>query len=196
MAREHDVSVHPALLGLLMSEPRHGYELYQEFSRDLGRVWEIGLSQLYAHLKHLEEAGLVTSQMEPQPSRPPRKVYEITAEGREVFSHWLRQPTPYLRLLRVEFLARLYFFGRLSMPGLDLFVAAQKRVCREQAARFGGMAAEAEDGFRRLVLEFRQGQLEAVVPWLDRCLEVLGPRKEPPAGPREFGPSPDAGHER
>jgi DNA-binding PadR family transcriptional regulator len=173
MPREVDVSSQPILLGLLMPRPQHGYELYQEFSRELGGVWQVGLSQLYAQLKQLEEAGLVTAQTEPQPNRPARKVYQLTPEGREVFADWVHQPTPYLRHIRVEFLARLYFYRRLSLPGLGQLVAEQKAVCRAQMEAFGQMAAEAGDDFRRLVLEFRRGQLEAVVRWLDRCLEIL-----------------------
>ncbi len=173
MPRETDLSPQPILLGLLMSRPQHGYELYQEFDRELGRVWQIGLSQLYAQLKQLEEAGLVTAQTKPQPSRPARKVYSLTDEGRAVFMDWVHQPTPYLRHIRVEFLARLYFYRLLSLPGLDQLVAEQKEVCRAQIESFGQMAAGADDSFRRLVLEFRQGQLEAVTRWLDRCLEIL-----------------------
>jgi DNA-binding PadR family transcriptional regulator len=173
MAQDKNVSPQPALLGLLMSGPQHGYELYQEFSRDLGRVWQIGMSQLYAQLKQLEEAGLVTAQTEPQPNRPPRKVYRLTPEGKAVFHDWVHQPTPYLRHLRVEFLARLYFFQRLSLPGLGELVAEQKAVCLAQIERFRRLAAETDDDFRQLVLEFRQGQLEAVMLWLDRCLEIL-----------------------
>ncbi len=172
MPRGDGVSPQPALLGLLMSEPKHGYELYQEFSQELGRVWQIGLSQLYAQLKQLEEAGLVTSQTEPQPSRPARKVYRLTVAGRQVFLDWVRQPTPYLRHMRVEFLGRLYFFRRLSLPGLGQLVHEQKAVCHAQIERFDQLAAETDDDFRRLVLEFRRGQLEAAIRWLDGCLEV------------------------
>jgi DNA-binding PadR family transcriptional regulator len=156
-----------------MSQPKHGYELYQELNHGLGRVWQIGLSQLYAQLKQLEEAGLVTARTVPQPNRPPRKVYRLTPEGRDLFLDWLQQPTPYLRHIRVEFLARLYFFHLLSLPGLDQIVAEQKAVCRTQAERFRQIASETDDTYRRLVLEFRQGQLEAVIRWLDRCLEIL-----------------------
>lgn len=168
MTRESDLSPQPVLLGFLMHQPRHGYDLYQEFRRELGSVWQIGLSQLYAHLRQLEEAGLISATTEPQPSRPPRKVYSLTAEGRAVFLSWLQQPTPYLRHMRIELLARLYFFDRLSLPGLSELVAAQKAVCHKQAQRYAQLA-EGAGGFRRLVLEFRRGQLEAVVPWLDRC---------------------------
>lgn len=173
MPHADDSWAHPVLLGLLMSGPKHGYELYQELEQDLGGVWQIGLSQLYAQLKQLQEAGLVDVQTEPQPNRPPRKVYHVTEEGRDVFLHWLRQPTPYLRLIRVEFLLRLYLFDRLSLSGVEQLVAVQRAVCREQADRFEQAAVTAENGFRRLVHEFRQGQMEAVIRWLDRCLEVL-----------------------
>lgn len=173
MSRDDTTSPQPVLLGFLMAEPRHGYELYQELSGELGRVWELGLSKLYAQLKQLEEAGLVEAHMEPQLGRPARKVYHLTPEGRAVFLEWVRQPTPYLRHIRVEFLARLYFFRRLSLDGLEEAVSRQQAVCREQIERFERLASEADDPFRCCVLEFRRGQLEAVVHWLDRCLEIL-----------------------
>ncbi len=172
MARESKASPQPVLLGLLLDQPKHGYELYQELSRELGRVLTIGLSQLYAQLKQLEEAGMVKTEVEPQANRPPRKVYHLTDEGSEFFMDWLHQPTPYVRYMRTDLLVRLYFFHRLRLPGMDQFLAAQKSVCREQADRFH-LAAAAEDDFRRLVLEFRCGQLEAVIQWLDRCREIM-----------------------
>ena len=173
MPRDGGVSPQPALLGLLMGQPKHGYELYRIFGRELGRVWQIGQSQLYAQLKQLEESGLVTAHTELQPGRPPRKVYHLTPQGRTVFEEWVHQPTPYLRYLRVEFLARLYFFQRLSLDGLDRLVSEQQAICRAQIERFGRLSTETTDPFRRLVLDFRRGQLEAVIRWLDRCLEVL-----------------------
>ena len=173
MPRQGSVSPQPALLGLLHAGPRHGYDLFQEYDRELGRVWHVGQSQLYAQLKHLEEAGLVLVRVEEQPSRPARKVYRLTPEGQGVFEEWVRQPTPYLRRIRVEFLARLYFFQHLQMDGLETLVAEQKAVCREQMERFDRLMAESEEPFARLVLEFRRGQLEAVLSWLDCCLELL-----------------------
>ena len=47
------------LLGLLAAQTRHGYEL-QECFRDpaqLGEVWNLSTSQLYAVLKRLEQQG-------------------------------------------------------------------------------------------------------------------------------------------
>ena len=181
--REEKTSPQPALLGLRMARPRHGYELSQEFQAELDRVWQVGMSQLSAHLRQLEEAGLVAAHPEPQEGRPPRKVYHLTAEGQAAFHAWLRQPTPYVRHLRVEFLARLYFYRHLALPGLEELVEAQKEVCQAQMGRFARLAEDEEDDFRALVLEFRKGQLQAVVQWLDRCLETLAePVRQEPAG--------------
>ena len=168
MPRDSDLPSNRALLGLLTVRPQHGYELYQEFNRELGRVWRIGLSQLYAQLKQLEEAGLVTSQIEPQPNRPARKVYHLTSDGRQAFLVWLHQATPYLGHIRFEFLARVYFFRLLELPGLQEFVAEQKTICRERVETLTRAASETSDPFARLVLEFRLGQLEASIRWLDR----------------------------
>jgi PadR family transcriptional regulator, regulatory protein AphA len=173
MPREDAVSLQPILLGLLAPQPKHGYELYQEFSQELGWIWQMGMSQLYAQLRQLEEAGLVEAHMEPQAHRPARKVYRLTDRGHASFRDWVRQPTPYLRHIRVEFLARLYFFRRLALEGLDELVGRQQAVCQAQVERFERLAAETGDEFRRCVLEFRRGQLEAVICWLDRCLETL-----------------------
>ena len=172
MARQAEVSAQPVLLGLLMSRPKHGYELYQEFGSELGRVWRLGLSQLYAELNALEEAGLVTSQAEPQANRPPRKVFSLASAGQEAFLDWVQQPSSHPREIRLECLARLYFYFRLALPGLDKFVAAQKAVCQAQVKSLARAAVETEDPFGRLVLDFRQGQLQATIHWLDRCLEV------------------------
>jgi DNA-binding PadR family transcriptional regulator len=173
VARESDGSPHAVLLGLLWDQPRHGYELYQESTSELGRVWHIGLSQLYAQLKQLEEGGMVGTEVVPQASRPPRRVYHLTPEGRDFFLDWLHQPSPYLRTMRVDLLLRLYLFRRLKLPGLGELLTAQKAVCRKQADRFGQLAAEAEDDFGRLVCEFRRGQMEAVILWLDRCQDLV-----------------------
>jgi hypothetical protein len=77
----------------------------------------------------------------------------------------------YLSRIRFEFLARIYFFRRLELPGLEEFVAEQKTICLERVEALARAASETNAPFARLVLEFRKGQLEASIQWLDRCLE-------------------------
>ena len=63
--------------------------------------------------------------------------------------------------------------AQAALDGLDGLVARQQAVCQAQIERFDRLAAETDDEFRCCVLEFRRGQLGAVVRWLDRCLEIL-----------------------
>jgi DNA-binding PadR family transcriptional regulator len=93
MAHDTGLSIQSALLGFLMMEPHHGYDLHREFSRELGQVWRVGRSKLYAQLKQLEAQGLVRVELERQPKRPDRKVYHVTPTGRRKFLAWVHQPT-------------------------------------------------------------------------------------------------------
>ncbi len=172
MPREGTQSVGPVLLGLLLPGPKHGYELHQEFTESLGAVWQVGLSQMYAHLKALENDGLVTCQTEVQANRPPRKIYSITDEGRGHFLRWLHEPTPQIRGIRLEFLSRLFLFRRLGLPGLRDLIDRQKALCQARAEALSRLADDTDDPFLRLVHRFRMGQVEAIIHWLDTCRET------------------------
>jgi len=155
-----------------MLGPRHPYELHHEFERELGRVWHIGQSHLYAYLKQLAESDLATVKTEAQPNRPARNVYHITPAGQDAFLNWLHQPTQHARHVRLEFLARLYFFRRLSQPGLAQLVTDQKALLQSAIESLDHSISETEDEYWRLVLEFRQSEMQAIIGWLDRCLQT------------------------
>ena len=169
MARELDVQ--PVLLGFLIAGPKHAYELHQEFARELGRVWRVGRSKLYTQLKQIAERGWATIQVETPANRPPRQIYHLTPTGRQVFFDWLHQPASHLRHFRLAFPTRLYFFRRLALPGLDKLVAEQKTLLEAQVESLDRAAGQANDDFWRLVLTFRHSQTEAVVQWLDLCVQ-------------------------
>jgi len=174
VAKDSVLSPQPALLGFLTLGPKHPYELHQEFTRDLGNVWHIGQSHLYAYLKQMAEAGLVTVSIEAQPNRPDRTVYHITADGQAQFDDWLGQPTVHMRYFRLEFLTRLYFFHRLGIPGLAQLVTAQKALIEARIESLHQSIARTDDAYWRLVLDFRQSEMQAIIGWLDRCRNKSG----------------------
>jgi DNA-binding PadR family transcriptional regulator len=167
---ETTLSPQPALLGFLMLGPAHPYELYRVFDAELGFVWRLGRSHLYAHLGQLAGAGLATVRTEARGRRPARNVYSITPAGRKAFREWMRRPTPHVRHIRLEFLARLYFHRRLCLPGLELLVARQKKVLAARMASTRDAVHAAGDGYWRLVLQFRLAEMEAIDGWLDSCV--------------------------
>ena len=86
-----------ALLGALMTGPRHGYEILTFLRDGLDATWRIPTSQLYAQLKRLEGHGYVNSSVEAQESRPSKRVFEITDEGHNVFLAWVHAPARHVR---------------------------------------------------------------------------------------------------
>src|SRR5258706_10668160 len=92
------------LLGLLAVRAQHGYELLEWF-RDpgqLGEVWRLSTSQLYAVLKRLEAQGLTAGREVLVPDAPPRMEYVITKSGRERLQEWLGESAPPARVHRVR----------------------------------------------------------------------------------------------
>jgi DNA-binding PadR family transcriptional regulator len=134
------------------------------------------LGQLYALLGKLEAAGFVTVTSEPQPSRPPRKLFQLTEQGEAAFLSWVQCPVGHGRSLRLEFLVKLYF-ARLEGEGVAAsLLALQRRECREWLAAEQEIANEEIAHGRRynhLVHQFRLGQVRAMLEWLDHCAEVL-----------------------
>ena len=164
------VSPEPLLLGFLMLGPSHPYELHQQINRELGHVWHIGQSHLYGYLKQLARAGFVSVQTEAQINRPARTIYSITPAGEAAFLKWLHEPTQHGRTIRLEFLARLYLFRRLALPGLEQLVVAQRALFQSRVESLDRAIAEATDDYWRLVLEFRKSELQAIIGWLENCV--------------------------
>ncbi|HVB61929.1 MAG TPA: PadR family transcriptional regulator [Ktedonobacteraceae bacterium] len=101
------------ILGLLGAHPMSGYDIKQAFDRALASYWNAGNSQIYTTLKSLSDAGLVESEVIVQKSRPNRKVYRLTAAGKDELERWLRESVPE-RFSKDEFLTRLFFCGETS----------------------------------------------------------------------------------
>jgi PadR family transcriptional regulator AphA len=163
-----------ALLGFLTQKPMHGYDLHRRAADELGRVWHMGISNMYGALKRLERIGYVESTLSPQESRPSRRVYRITRAGRKGFQDWVKQPVPNIRGLRVEFLAKLYFHHALGLEGAEELIAAQEEICQERVAQLRqGIAECSPQDFDRLVFDFRLRQIEAILEWLKTCRREL-----------------------
>lgn len=78
------------VLQLLAAHPSHGYELLLRLKNSSGGLLELKEGTLYPILYRLEDDGAITSawknlaEQAPEKARPvPRKVYTITAAGRQ-----------------------------------------------------------------------------------------------------------------
>ncbi len=167
-----------ALLGLLRAQPMHAYEMHQTLTQvgSLGLVWHLKQSQLYALLARLEQASYITGAIEQQGSRPPRRMLHLTPAGNAAFEHWLATPVEHGRDFRLEFLARLFFSAREGPEHTTRLIAVQRDLCATWLADLSRQAQAAEPNpYDWLVLQFRIGQIEAIMQWLDTCATRLVP---------------------
>lgn len=155
-----------ALLGALMSGPRHGYEILRFFNAALGFTWHVGTSQLYTLLRRIELKGLLTSKVHAQDNRPSKRVFAITPKGKDLFLEWLNSPGEHVRDLRIEFLAKLFFFERLSLPGGNKLVETQIESLKHLKERVEHRLAEETEAFQKLALGFKLTTIDTWIAWL------------------------------
>ena len=151
-----------------MPGPKHGYEILQFLDAGLESAWRVSSSQLYVLLKRLEKDGLIVSRLKTQGSRPPKRVFTLTAAGKRSFLDWLRSPIKRARDLRIEFLVKLFFFRVLSLEGGRELVDAQKEVLEKVKQRLIGKEKIEKDLYKKLVLDFKTTTLKAWLQWLGK----------------------------
>src|SRR5437762_4456455 len=87
-----------AVLGLLGESPMHGYELRKRLSTLLGAFRAFSYGSLYPTLRRLSEAGWIseeTPDLAPGGrSRRGKRVYQLTAEGKERLAELLADVGP------------------------------------------------------------------------------------------------------
>jgi len=161
------------LLGLLKRKPMHGYELHQFFTSPspLGQVWHLGMSQMYKLLKELEEQGYVEATLEEQETRPDRKVYHVTNAGEKALLDWLQTPVGGIRLIRVEFLGKLFLAQALGPEMVQSVIETQREACLGLLHQLE--KRQSANDFEDLVLRFRAGQIEAAIDWLAQCRKAM-----------------------
>jgi len=168
-----------ALLGLIAARVRHGYQIVECFRNptQLGNVWSLSTSQIYAVLKRLETQEMISGYAVESADAPTRTEYALTEQGTERFEAWLNEPEPRAaaRQVRVEFLSRLYIARLLNRSTIEI-VRRQKAACRQRLAARTLARDAAAPGVGRLALDLEVAQLEIILDWLDRC-EVV-PKEE------------------
>jgi|SRR5579863_4056703 len=168
-----------ALLGLLQQQPMHGYELFQQFeSSALGQIVHVEMSQMYAFLKKLERLEYIEADFELQGSRPPRKVFHLTDQGRETIFQWLVEPVERPREIRILFLIKLYFIQRFLPRETPPLIERQIVACRNFLAHLEAQHAPSEDNgeegfFDHVVLRSRIYQTRSLLDWLGELQREL-----------------------
>jgi DNA-binding PadR family transcriptional regulator len=73
------MSIRYALLALLSSGPKHGFQLAHDFEAGTGEMWPLNTGQVYTTLQRLERDGLVDAD---DGAEGPQNVFHLTDAGR------------------------------------------------------------------------------------------------------------------
>jgi DNA-binding PadR family transcriptional regulator len=171
--------VREVLLALLAGEASHGYQLRARLALALGPLAEaLNDGQVYVTLGRLEKSGLLRSRRVGQTDRPDRKVYELTAAGRERVADWL-EDTSWPKPAPAEFHLKLVAAAAAGLADPVGIVDQQRRellVGLGHAQR--AALAEPEGSVAALLLEGVVLRLQADLRWLEACARYWNSAKE------------------
>ena len=171
-------AVTPVVLGLLAMRPRSGYDIKTVVDRSTRFFWAASYGQIYPELRRLEQDGLIEGESVPNGARD-RRVYTITAAGRQALENWLLGSTTTVEL-RDESLLRLFFADALPFEQATQLLEGRKRgheqyleILREIEALPGGK----DPTFVDLVLHWGIDFNEWGAQWCERQLGRLRKQK-------------------
>ena len=167
-----------AVLGLLHEAPMHGYELRKRLAETLGAFRAFSYGSLYPALRRLQRAGLIVEEeCDPADAERParswgrraKRVYRITAEGKERFAELLADGGPQT-WDDDGFGVHMAFFSRTPAEVRMRILEGRRRRVEERREGLRAALARAGDRIDRYTLELHRMGLESSdreVRWLN-----------------------------
>jgi DNA-binding PadR family transcriptional regulator len=166
-----------AVLGLLNESPMHGYELRRRLTNVLGAFRAFSYGSLYPTLRRLSEAGWITEESPLDApagtalSRRGKRVYRLTAEGKEHLADLLSEVGPDA-FDDEGFGARLAFFAQIrSDIRLQILEGRRRRVEEQRDGMKRARAGERFDRYTRVLHEHGLESVDREVRWLNELIE-------------------------
>jgi len=178
------------VLGVLVEQPRHGYELKKRLGETLGPLWGISFGSLYPALRRLERSGAIqeVDEAETAPSvnvstgsltgdlaaarlrrrvrtatRRTRKAYSITEHGRALFTQLLTEEEADDER---AFALKLSFCRYLDAPARLAFLERRRAQLTQRLARERKPATRTIDRYTRSLLEHRATSTQHDLEWI------------------------------
>lgn len=168
-----------AVLALLAIEgERSGYDLLRRASKAIAHVWSPAKTQLYAVLARLESDGLARGRAVRQASRPDKRLFRITKDGRRALADWLDEVVPGDPQL---FFLKAFVGGLMDREKLiehyQQFATDQRERLEELRAIEPTNTRRGHDYYHYFLLRLGIERAEQSVRWAERALREL--REEP-----------------
>ncbi|HEX8758787.1 MAG TPA: PadR family transcriptional regulator [Pseudonocardiaceae bacterium] len=171
-----------AVLGVLHDDPMHGYELRKRLTYLLGAFRACSFGSLYPTLRRLQRRGFIVEDNERADdlrasrgktwSRRARRVYKLTADGKEYFATLLADAGPQTWEDGC-FGVHMAFFSRTPAEVRMRILEGRRRRVEERREGLRAALARAGDQIDRYTLELHRMGLdtsEREVRWLNELI--------------------------
>ena len=194
------MSLRHAVLAALIEGGASGYELAKRFNIAVADYWSATPQQLYRDHDRLEADGLVEARVVEQTRRPNKRVFTLTAAGRDELRAYVREPAR-PPAIRDEFLVKLQALDpgdpTAILPAVRARLArSEEKLAHYDRLRDKALGGRTEEEFLRdsgrpgPYLTLMAGRLyeEMYIAWATKVLAVLTHRADADGSP---SPAPD-----
>jgi DNA-binding PadR family transcriptional regulator len=173
--RSRSESLEFALLGLLVADSLHGYELRKRLTSILGPFRALSFSVLYPQLKRMMESGLIAQLEVPKGGRSKRVrlVYNITSKGRQRFSELTETVSPQ-SWEDDNFEVHVAFFSPTSTRNRLRILEGRQRRLKEKTEILRADLEKSAVGLDKYLIEWRRHSLETAereIAWLEEMIK-------------------------
>ncbi len=175
-----------AILGLLLEAPMHGYELRKRLTGLLGAFRAFSYGSLYPTLRRMQADGLIDEEVPAGSVRRARRVYQLTAAGKDRFAELVADTGPQ-NYTDDGFGVHLAFFSRTPAEARMRILEGRRRQVEERREGLREAVARASGSLDRYTRQLHQLGLESSereVRWLN---ELIAAEQSPRALGREKG---------
>lgn len=180
------MSLKHALLVALDENKGTGYEIAKWFQEGPGNFWHTSHQQIYRELANMTERQWVTFEEVPQVGKPGKKVYEVTAAGKQELIDWLLQPTPSCPL-KDALLMKVYAGHLIPAKQLSAEIQRVREQQQETLQRYHDIEREVftaqnlqNDAFQYAHLTLQNGIImtHAWLTWADKVITFLNSKQK------------------
>jgi DNA-binding PadR family transcriptional regulator len=171
-----------AVLGLLTFGEMSGYDLGKMAGRSVGFFFSPAKSQIYAELRRLESVGYVSVREIEQETRPDKRLYRISREGRRALRRWLEDAPVESPEIKSPFLLKVFFGQHMDIPALLAQFREARDRDRAQLATYRVIERGIKDDesmfFPYLTLRSGIAHVQASLRWEDEAIRELQAREK------------------
>lgn len=161
------------LLGMLLVQNRHGYELLDAAEKELAVFSHLKKASVYYELNRMEAEGLVVSHKEEQAGRPPRRVFTVTPKGKETFFQLLHNALAQPEVGSVTADVGLMFLDWIPTTEAVSLLTRRVELLRASLAACQSIPEHRPESAVHLALSHLKAKLAFEIQWHESLVEAL-----------------------